>query len=77
MSRTVEVFWLDSCNKCGHDWAVVETDEGTEDFLFDGDKISCKECGHTGCVEVTDDYAEDCFAYAVWDEIKEQPNESE
>ena len=74
MSHKVEVFWLEECNKCGHGWAIVETTEGTEDFLFDGDKILCPSCGHTGQVAVTDDYAEDCVAYAVWNDANLPPD---
>lgn len=72
MVKKVEVFWLEECNKCGHGWAIVETIEGDENFLFDGDKIECKACGHTGQIAVTDDYAEDCIAYAVWNDPEEK-----
>ena len=67
--KKVEISWLEHCNKCGCGVAIVETAEGNENLLFDGDKISCPACGHTGHVAVTDDYADDCVAFAEWDDL--------
>lgn len=69
MTKTIEITWLEHCNKCGCGVADVQTEEGTAEHLFDGDTISCKSCGHTGHIAVTDDYADDCVAYAVWGDV--------
>ena len=47
----IEIDWLDSCPKCDCSEHVVETVEGTKDWLYNGDKVTCGECGHTGEIE--------------------------
>ncbi|MEQ1977133.1 hypothetical protein [Xenorhabdus sp. SGI240] len=65
--KTVKVDWLGDCEKCGVESALVETENGKEDWLYEGDKVTCC-CGHTGHVEILP-----CepVAYAVWDELPE------
>ena len=47
----IEIYWLASCPKCDCSEHVVETTEGTKDYLFSGDKVTCGECEHTGEID--------------------------
>lgn len=62
----IEIDWLDSCSKCDCSEHVVETVEGTKDWLYNGDKVTCGECGHTGEIE-----ADGETAWVNWDEAQE------
>ncbi|ELW85902.1 MULTISPECIES: hypothetical protein [Acinetobacter] len=69
MIKTLEIIWLEHCNKCGCGIANVHTKQGNENFLYEGDKINCSNCLHTDHIDVTHDYLEDRVAFAVWDEL--------
>ena len=59
---------------CGSENSIVETEFGSEDFLFEKDKITCAGCTHQGLVVVEND-----VAYAIWNtpEIREIPEKCE
>ena len=61
MKRKVKINWLGSCVVCGCENSVVETEFGSEDLLFEKDKITCAGCDHQGLVVVEND-----VAYALW-----------
>jgi hypothetical protein len=65
----IEIDWLDSCPKCDCSEHVVETVEGTKDWLYNGDKVTCGECGHTGEIE-----ADGETAWVNWNEAQEPSN---
>lgn len=50
---------------CGSENSIVETEFGSEDFLFEKDKIICSGCAHQGLVVV-----ENGVAYAIWNSPK-------
>ena len=66
----IEIDWLDSCPKCDCSEHVVETVEGTKDWLYNGDKVTCGECGHTGEIE-----ADGETAWVDWDDPQEPAND--
>lgn len=61
----IEISWLDSCPNCDCSEHVVETVEGTNEWLYSGDKVTCGECEHTGEIE-----ADGETAWVNWDEVK-------
>lgn len=61
MKRKVKINWLGRCVVCGCENSVVETEFGSEDLLFEKDKITCVGCAHQGLVVVEND-----VAYAIW-----------
>ncbi len=50
---------------CGSENSIVETEFGSEDFLFEKDKITCSGCAHQGLVIVEND-----VAYAIWHSVE-------
>lgn len=62
MKRKMQINWLGRCVMCGCENSVVETEFGSEDFLFEKDKITCAGCAHQGLVVTEKD-----IAYAIWD----------
>lgn len=74
MKRKLKINWLGRCVVCGSENSIVETEFGSEDFLFEKDKITCSGCAHEGLVVVEND-----VAYAIWNspEISEKPQQCE
>lgn len=62
MKRKVKINWLGRCVVCGAENSIVETEFGSENRLFEKDKITCAGCAHRGVVIVENE-----MAYAVWD----------
>lgn len=50
---------------CGSENSIVETEFGSDDFLFEKDKIICSGCAHQGLVVV-----ENGVAYVIWNSPK-------
>ncbi|PHM22990.1 hypothetical protein BDE27_0314 [Xenorhabdus ehlersii] len=65
--KTLKIDWLGRCDRCEREDALVETENGTSDWLYEGDRVMCS-CGHTGYVAVS---SCEPVAYAVWDELVE------
>lgn len=65
MTRKLKINWLGRCVVCGSENSLVETEFGSEDILFEKDKITCAGCGHQGLVVV--EYE---TAYAIWNTPK-------
>lgn len=65
MKRKVKINWLGRCIVCGCENSVVETEFGSEDLLFEKDKIMCIGCGHKGLVVI-----ENGIAYAIWHSVE-------
>ncbi|HHG8604419.1 TPA: hypothetical protein ACPYUD_003656 [Morganella morganii] len=65
--KTVKIDWLEECPKYEHDVAVVQTEKGREDWLYDGDKVTCENCGQVGIIE-----ADGECGWVVWDETINQ-----
>lgn len=63
--KALNIDWLSDCPACGHSQAMVKTENGWQDWLYDGDTVECLECGHKGVVEVIDSECVD----AAWDEV--------
>ena len=61
MKRKVKINWLGRCVICGSENSILETEFGSEDFLFEKDKINCVDCVHQGFVVVEND-----VAYTIW-----------
>lgn len=55
--------WLGSCYMCGCESIEVKTEDGTDSWLYSGDKIKCNKCGAEGVVDCDDE-----IAYASWDD---------
>lgn len=49
--------WLGMCPRCNCTAALVTTDRGNYENLYEGDKLECAECGSKGEVTIIDDYA--------------------
>ncbi|HGN0870224.1 hypothetical protein EC835_11417 [Providencia alcalifaciens] len=62
MKRKLKINWLGRCVVYGSENSLVETEFGSEDCLFEKDKITCIGCGHKGLVVI-----ENGIAYAIWD----------
>jgi len=56
----LKIDWLDSCPKCDSSVHTVESKDGTEEWLYSGDKVYC-DCGQTGEIECDDGYAFVCW----------------
>jgi len=74
--KTLAINWLAPCPHCGNDTAMVKTEKGDKDWLYDGDAVTCMStsCGMKGVIEIFDADSAD----VVWDEIglvKEQPHD--
>lgn len=67
--KKINIDWLGSCENCGCESSSVQTEEGTEKFLYVGDKITCDSCGHKGEVD-----ADGENAWACWDDILNNSN---
>ncbi|MEX6233829.1 hypothetical protein AB6F57_21395 [Providencia hangzhouensis] len=65
MKQKIKINWLGRCVVCGSENSIVETEFGSEDFLFEKDKIICSGCAHQGLVIV-----ENGVAYAIWHSVK-------
>ncbi|HCT9039552.1 hypothetical protein OKT76_17465 [Providencia rettgeri] len=65
MKRKLKINWLGRCVVCGSENSIVETEFGSENFLFEKDKITCVGCGHQGLVVVEND-----VAYAIWHSVE-------
>ncbi|MEY0026332.1 hypothetical protein AB7W40_20315 [Providencia rettgeri] len=65
MKRKIKINWLGCCVVCGSQNCVVETEFGSENFLFEKDKITCAGCSHQGLVVVENE-----VAYAIWNTPK-------
>lgn len=63
--KTLNIDWLSNCDNCNFTIAEVETDEGTETYLYEGDTVTCPNCGHAGVIQCMDEEAVD----AIWDEV--------
>lgn len=63
MKTFKNVPWVGCCEKCDAERATVQTEKGSEDWFYDGDKVTCENCGHTGVIE-----ADGECAWCVWDE---------
>lgn len=50
---------------CGSENSIVETEFGSEDFLFEKDNITCAGCAHQGLVVIEND-----VAYAIWNTLE-------
>lgn len=61
----IKISWLDSCPNCDCSEHVVETVEGTNEWLYSSDKVTCGECERTGEIE-----ADGETAWVNWDEVK-------
>ena len=55
--KNVEIDWLGCCSNCGCELAIVTTEHGCNEYLFDDDVVTCYECGNHGTVYV--DYSDD------------------
>ncbi|CDG47886.1 hypothetical protein SCTVLC_1168 [Serratia symbiotica SCt-VLC] len=60
--KNLNISWVGICPLCDNDILKVETEDGSDSWLYEGEKITCPQCGSTGAVEVDEDHA-----YAVWD----------
>ncbi|ELY3857541.1 MULTISPECIES: hypothetical protein [unclassified Providencia] len=58
--------WLGKCPKCAHESARVQTENGKDDWLYSGDKVTCENCGHTGEIE-----ADGECAWCEWNDVNE------
>jgi len=65
--KELKIDWLDSCPKCDASVHTVHTKDGSEKWLYDGDKAIC-DCGQTGEIE-----CDDGVAWVNWD--KEPAND--
>ncbi|EJD6615558.1 hypothetical protein AB6F64_21960 [Providencia hangzhouensis] len=65
MKQKIKINWLGRCVVCGSENSIVETEFGSDDFLFEKDKIICSGCAHQGLVVV-----ENGVAYAIWNTPK-------
>lgn len=61
--KTLKIDWLDTCSKCEHDVAIVQTEKGREDWLYADDKVTCDKCGHSGVIETDGE-----CAWVAWGE---------
>ncbi|MHC5949056.1 hypothetical protein ACVXZ3_04635 [Providencia hangzhouensis] len=52
------------CEKCGAEQATVETKKGSDNWFYDGDKVTCEICGHSGLIETDGE-----SAWCVWYEV--------
>ena len=60
--KVIKIDWLDSCPKCGDSQHNVTTEHGSQEWLYDDDKVTCSGCGNTGNID-TDGEA----AWVNWD----------
>lgn len=49
--KELKIDWLDSCPKCDGSIHVVNTDNGSDKWLYSGDEVTCIGCGKKGEVE--------------------------
>jgi len=52
----LKINWLDECPECGESTHTVHTENGSEKWLYDGDKVVC-DCGQKGEIECDDGIA--------------------
>ncbi|MGR5062003.1 hypothetical protein [Photobacterium sp. DNB22_13_2] len=50
MSKTMRLSWL-NCAKCDSNKIEVTTEQGNDEWIYDGDKLTCLDCGATGELE--------------------------
>lgn len=53
--RKLNIKWLQDCPACNHETAIVCTENGYNNWLYEGDEVSCKKCNHKGLIEVVED----------------------
>lgn len=64
MKTFKNVTFLGCCDKCDAEQATVETEKGSDNWFYDGDKVTCEICGHSGLIETDGE-----SAWCVWDEV--------
>lgn len=63
----IKIDWLGECPVCGDVNHLVETEKGTTNTLYDGDKVECTKCGHSGVIET-----DGMNAWCEWEDVTEQ-----
>lgn len=68
MSKTMRLSWL-NCAKCDSNKIEVTTEQGNDEWLYDGDKAQCLDCGATGEIETDGGIA--------WFEVEKEQNNAQ
>ena len=64
--KKLKIDWLGKCPKCCSSQLTVETKNGSETWLYDGDKVAC-DCGEAGEIDTDGQHA-----WVNWDEYEAQ-----
>lgn len=59
----IKIDWLDACPICSCSEHIVQTEQGSNKWLYSGDLVSCCECNHAGVID-----ADDGVAWVDWNE---------
>lgn len=66
--QTLKIYWLNCCDSCNdNEFSYVRTQDGSEEYLWSGDKAECSNCGHKGIIDADGDNA-----WVEWDEVQEE-----
>lgn len=63
----IKINWLGECPACNSVHHLVDTEKGTSNSLYDGDKVECIKCGHGGLIET-----DGMNAWPEWEGVTEQ-----